>query len=117
MIDSKVNELNFPNNEILNFKITNQYERNIINDLNDKYDNIIEEYKVDRKSISNLQEIYIYLVIAEDFDAYYDSKYSTIVDYWIYSIWKEKSNEWQRILQLAYNEKITPFQPYARGSI
>ena len=97
--------VNFPNIDTLNFKISEDYERNIINDLHTKFDDIIEEYKFDRKSISNLQEIYICLVVVEDFDAYYDSQYSGIVDYWIYSIWKEKSNEWKRMLQLAYNEK------------
>ena len=51
---------------------------------------------------SHEQEVYMYLVILEDFDAYYDGRYCAIIDTWIADVWSTKSARWQEIFAKAW---------------
>ena len=58
------------------------------------------------ETLSDEQEIYMYLVIIEDFDAYYDGRYTSIVDTWSADVWKTKSAHWQEIFAKAWMEQL-----------
>ena len=51
---------------------------------------------------SHEQEVYMYLVILEDFDAYYDGRYCAILDTWISDVWDTKPARWQHIFTKAW---------------
>ena len=51
---------------------------------------------------SHEQEVYMYLVIAEDFDAYYDGRYCAITDTWLSDVWSTKPTRWQEIFAAAW---------------
>ena len=44
----------------------------------------------------------MYLVILEDFDAYYDGRYCAILDTWISDVWDTKPARWQHIFTKAW---------------
>ena len=48
----------------------------------------------------------MYLVVLEDFDAYYDGRYSAIVDTWGGDVWRSKSTRWQEIFTKAWMEQL-----------
>ena len=58
------------------------------------------------ETLSDEQEVYMYLVVLEDFDAYYDGRYMAIVDTWGGDVWKTKSAHWQEIFTKAWMEQL-----------
>ena len=58
------------------------------------------------ETLSDEQEVYMYLVVLEDFDAYYDGRYMAIVDTWGGDVWKTKSNHWQEVFARAWTEQL-----------
>ena len=58
------------------------------------------------ETLSDEQEVYMYLVVLEDFDAYYDGRYSAIVDTWGGDVWRSKSTRWQEIFTKAWMEQL-----------
>ena len=57
-------------------------------------------------TLSDEQEVYMYLVVLEDFDAYHDGRYSAIVDTWGGDVWRTKSTRWQEIFTKAWMEQL-----------
>jgi len=55
--------------------------------------------------LSEEQEVYIYLVVLEDFDAYYDGRYGSIIDTWAADVWKTKSTHWREVFTKAWMEQ------------
>ena len=67
---------------------------------------------------SHEQEVYMYLVIAEDFDAYYDGRYCAIIDTWLSDVWETKPDRWKEIFATAWLglSAEEDEQPYFRPS-
>lgn len=67
-------------------------------------------------SLSDEQEVYMYLVILEDFDAYYDGRYASIIDTWASNIWSNKSYYWQNVFAMAWLQELDSHHDYFRPS-
>jgi hypothetical protein len=62
------------------------------------------EHLLNISQMSEEQDIYNHLVVIEDFDAYYDGRYTSVIDTWVAEVWKTKSSHWQSIFARAWLE-------------
>ena len=74
----------------------------------------------DEQKLSIPQQVYNYLVVAEDFDAEHESRYVQTVDHWASLAWADSCPEWQNLFAAAWLEPTPDEDPgpqYFRPSL